>query len=59
MKNKVGAPPKIKGEKKVIRVSRVVPLENFEEIQRRINDIINNAQKNALDKCVEEALKNR
>jgi hypothetical protein len=57
MKKQVGAPPKIKGEKKMLRISRVVPSAQFEPLSKEINELINKAQNQALDKCVNENLK--
>jgi len=57
MKRKLGAPEKIKGEKKMLRISRVIPLNQFEPLSKEINDLINKAQTQALDKCVNENYK--
>jgi hypothetical protein len=52
MKKQVGAPPKIKGEKKMLRISRVVPLSQFEPLTKEINELINKAQAQRLEICV-------
>jgi hypothetical protein len=52
MKKQVGAPPKIKGEKKMLRISRVVPSSQFEPLSKEINELINKAQAQRLEICV-------
>lgn len=60
--NKVGAPPKFKVESTTMRISRVVPLKNQEEIKKKTNQyidslLINQLQSESLDKCVAENYK--
>jgi len=54
---KVGAPSKFQVETKVLRISRVVPLKDYELTKEQVNEFINQLQTQALDKCVAENLK--
>lgn len=54
---KVGAPSKFQVETKVLRISRVVPLQNYELTKKQVNEFINQLQTQALDKRVAENYK--
>lgn len=59
MTKKVGAKPKFKVQSTTMRISRVVPLDLHDDYKSQVNKFINNLQKQALQKCANEALKNK
>jgi len=46
-------------ETKQLQIKRIVPKEHHDSIKQQTNDFITKLQKDALDKCVGEVLKNR
>jgi len=62
-KNKCGAKPKFNVPTKSMRIERVVPIENHDELRELTDEFIGQKlkqlQSEALEKCVAEKLKNK
>lgn len=59
-KKKCGALPKFPNvETKKLRIDRIVPKELHDSMKEQVNDLINQLQKEALQKCADESLKSK